>query len=42
MPNVVIVWLALPLRMREVLGLNLGSQAGYPDRGFVIFLSLSK
>jgi hypothetical protein len=39
-PNVVVEWLTLLLRIREVPGSNLGPDTGYPDRVFVIFLSL--
>jgi hypothetical protein len=30
-PNVVVEWLTLLLRIREVPGTNLGSETGYPD-----------
>jgi hypothetical protein len=30
-PIVVVEWLKLPFRIREVLGTNLGAEAGYPD-----------
>jgi hypothetical protein len=38
-PNVMVEWLALLLRIREVPGSNLGPETGYPDRFFVVFLS---
>jgi hypothetical protein len=42
-PNVAAEWLALPLNIQEVPGLNLSPETGYPDWGsFVIFLSLSR
>jgi hypothetical protein len=30
-PNIVIAWLTLLLRIREVLGSNLDPETGYPD-----------
>jgi hypothetical protein len=31
LPNIVVEWLALLVRIREVPGSNLGLQTGYPD-----------
>jgi hypothetical protein len=40
-PNVVVKWLTLVLRIREVPGSNLGQQTGYPDWSFSWFPSVS-
>jgi hypothetical protein len=37
LPNVVVEWLTLMLRILEVLCSHLGSETGYPDRGFCGF-----
>jgi hypothetical protein len=39
-PNVVIEWLTLLLRIREVTGSHLGQETRYPDWGFVWFSSV--
>jgi hypothetical protein len=39
-PNVVVEWLKLLLRFREVPGSNLSSETGYPDWGFSWFCSV--
>jgi hypothetical protein len=39
-PNVVVEWLTLLLRIWEVLGSNLGPETGYPDLGFSWFSSV--
>jgi hypothetical protein len=39
--NIVVEWLAFLLRVLESLGLNLGTETGYPDRDFLDFLSPS-
>jgi hypothetical protein len=38
LPNVMVEWLVLPLRIREVADSNLGPETGCPE-GFVVFLS---
>jgi hypothetical protein len=40
-PNVMVEWLTFLLRIREVLGSNLGPETGYPER-FVVFLYPSR
>jgi hypothetical protein len=37
--NVVVEWLKLLLRFREVPGSHLGPEMGYPDMFFMVFLS---
>jgi hypothetical protein len=39
-PNVVVKWLALPFRIREVPGSNLCPETGYPDWDFSWFSSV--
>jgi hypothetical protein len=39
--NVIVEWLALPLRIREVPGSNLGPETGCPDWGFSRFSSVT-
>lgn len=41
-PNVVAEWLALLLLIREVQGLDLCPETGFPDSVFIVFLSPSK
>jgi hypothetical protein len=40
--NVVVEWLTHLLRIREVPGSNLGTETGYPEEGFGVFLSHSR
>jgi hypothetical protein len=40
--NVVVEWLRHLFRIREIVGSNLSTENGYPDRVFVVFLSSSK
>jgi hypothetical protein len=40
--NVVVEWITLMLRIREVPGSNLGPETGYLHRLFVVFLSPSR